>query len=56
MKKKRPNPAGRVNVNWQQEQAHLLWRIQRTIRFLAWSVFGLAAAYVLNAVAGRVWP
>jgi len=56
VKKKRPDPAGRVNVNWQQEQALLLWRIRKLLRFLAWLVFGLAVAYVLNAVAGRVWP
>ena len=56
MTKKRPDPSGRVNVNWHREQAHLLWRIHQTIRFLAWSVFGLGMAYVLNALTERVWP
>ena len=43
-------------LTWQDYQLRILIGIHRTIRFLAWSVFGLAVAYVLNVVAGRVWP
>ena len=43
-------------MNAHDQHMWQLWRIRKLLRFLAWSVFGLALAYVLNAVAGRVWP
>ena len=43
-------------LTWQEQHTYQLWRINKVLRFLAWSVFGLAVAYVLNALAGRLWP
>ena len=43
-------------LTWQEQHTYQLRRIRKVLRFLAWSVFGLAVAYVLNALLGRIWP
>ena len=46
----------RRTMNAHDQHMWQLWRIRKALELLAWSVFGLGVAYVVNAVAGRIWP
>ena len=43
-------------LSWQWAHAMELRAIRKNLKWLRWTVLAFTAAYVLDAVAGRVWP
>lgn len=43
-------------LTWQWAHAIELQGIGKSLRRLRWTVLAFTVAYVLNALAGRVWP
>ena len=43
-------------LSWQWAHALELRRIGKNLTWLRWTVLAFGVAYVLNAIAGRVWP
>ena len=43
-------------LSWQERHLYELWRTRKHLMWIRWTLFGLGVAYVVNALAGRVWP